>query len=167
MCVRTDNASPQRSPTRSPGRSPIRSPLHPDGLDMSLDGTGTADLPINEEGGGGSGEEGGTWEEDEEQGMRFTDEDVEEARKMIERLIERTELALNKHHNAKISMIAQENKALAEAIALNSSAVALGGEDFIGAITVYRYIYCVYRYIAYIPYIQNSVAITGRYSCLT
>ena len=146
MHVRTDYTSPQRSPTRSPGRSPIRSPLHPDGLDMSLDGTGTADLPINEEGGASGGEEGGTWEEDEEQGMRFTDEDVEEARKMIERLIERTELALNKHHNAKISMIAQENKALAEAIALNSSAVALGGKDFVAYIV---YIAILHTYPTY------------------
>lgn len=113
---------------------------------MSLDGTGTADLPINEEGGASGGEEGGTWEEDEEQGMRFTDEDVEEARKMIERLIERTELALNKHHNAKISMIAQENKALAEAIALNSSAVALGGKDFVAYIV---YIAILHTYPTY------------------
>jgi hypothetical protein len=46
---------------------------------------------------------------------------------MIERLITRTELALNKHHNAKKNMIAQENKALAQAIAQSSSSVALTG----------------------------------------
>jgi hypothetical protein len=63
----------------------------------------------------------------EEEAMRFPEEDVEEARKMIERLITRTELALNKHHNAKKNMIAQENKALAQAIAQNSSSVALTG----------------------------------------
>lgn len=66
--------------------------------------------------------------EDEEEGKgRFPEQDMEEARKMIARLVERTELALNKHHHAKINMIAQENKAMSDAIALNSSSVNLVG----------------------------------------
>ena len=70
------------------------------------------------------GEEDG--EEEEEEGGRFPEQDMEEARKMIERLVERTELALNKHHHAKINMIAQNSKAM-EAATLNSSSVALLG----------------------------------------
>ena len=79
----------------------------------------------DEEGGEGEEEEGEGYDVDENGMRRFPAQDVEEAAKMIARLIERTELALNKHHNAKINMIAQENKSLAEAIALNSSSVAL------------------------------------------
>jgi hypothetical protein len=97
----------------------------------------------------------------EEEALRFPEEDVEEARKMIERLITRTELALNKHHNAKKNMIAQENKALAQAIAQNSSSVALTGTPALLMISLLMAIWsflsssprvCTKRYLGDVQY---------------
>lgn len=94
------------------------------GAERGAESGGEQEAEAGGEGGDGFGDEG-----EEEEGARFGAEDVEEARKMIERLIVRTELALNKHHNAKKRLLAQQQdgQALADAIALNSSAVALTG----------------------------------------
>jgi hypothetical protein len=96
-----------------------RSPLH---LDTVGEGT--------EEDGGAAAAEGydaAGPQSEEAEAPRFGAREVEEARKMIERLIVRTEAALNKHHDAKKRMLAQENRALSDAVAQNASAVALTG----------------------------------------
>lgn len=103
---------------KADGTASASGAVSPDHMEKGKDGASTAPTPKHFDAIG---------EEVEESGPRFAEQDMEEARRMIARLIKRTEEALNKHHNTKVKMIEQENQALATAIAQNSSSVALVG----------------------------------------
>jgi hypothetical protein len=121
-----------------------RSPLH---LDTVGEGT--------EEDGGGAAAEGydaAGPQGEEAEAPRFGAREVEEARKMIERLIVRTEAALNKHHDAKKRMLAQENRALSDAVAQNASAVALTGacaarQEKMPWSVLWAVVYCIFMFL--------------------